>query len=290
MALLVAGIAIFATTMFSSHFDVASLWHSSVLTAPSAKQTNEASRSRIAPSEQSRIAPSESAQTEPDSSKFDVVRIDPEGASVFAGRAPPNAQVTVLANGETVATTKADDNGQWAAVVEHLFAPGEYQLSVRTRSTGSSTDTIGGNVSVTIAAKENPPPARISTPSAMAAAPRKETAPSPPMPITFAYNESKLSLTGQQQAVALSQFLNKQKFTSVTLSGHADERGSDEFNMELSRQRLETVAHYLYQSGYTGELKLIPQGKRQPYLAPDRERLPKEDAFQLDRRVELRLR
>jgi outer membrane protein OmpA-like peptidoglycan-associated protein len=288
MALLVAGIAIIATTMFSSHFDVASLRHSSVLTVPSAKQTNEAS--------QPRIAPSESAQTEPDSAKFDVVRIDPEGASVFAGRAPPNAQVTVLANGEMVATTKADDNGQWAAVVEHPFAPGEYQLSVRARSTGSPADTIGGNVSVTIAAKENPPPAHISTPSAistptaMAAAPRKETAPSPPMPITFAYNESKLSLTGQQQAVALSEFLNKQKFTSVTLSGHADERGSDEFNMELSRQRLETVAHYLYESGYTGELKLIPEGKRQPYLAPDRERLPKEDAFQLDRRVELHLR
>jgi len=124
----------------------------------------------------------------------------------------------------------------------------------------------------------------------MAAAPRNETALSPPVPITFAYNESKLRPTGQQQAAALSEFLNKQNLTSVTLSGHADERGSDEFNMELSRQRLETVAHYLYESGYTGELKLIPKGKSQPYLAADRERLPKEDAFQLDRRVELHLR
>jgi outer membrane protein OmpA-like peptidoglycan-associated protein len=117
----------------------------------------------------------------------------------------------------------------------------------------------------------------------------KPNVPLPPAPITFAYNETNLTPAGRQQAVLLSEFLNEQRLTSVTLSGHADERGSDEFNMELSRRRLKTVAHYLHESGYIGELKLVPKGKSEPYPTPNRDRLPREDAFQLDRRVELRL-
>ena len=279
MGLLVASIFLLGA-MFASHFDVALLRLSNAPTFPSTKQTKAVSRSRS--------APSESAQTAPDSSKFDVARIDPEGASVFAGRAPPNAEVAVLANGEVVATTKADETGQWASVVEHQFAPGEYQLSLRTWSNGSVAETNGGSVRITIAANERPSPA--PSPSTKAAAVRKEAVPSPPAPITFAYNEANLTPAGRQQVAALREFLNKRKLTTVTLSGHADERGSDEYNMELSRQRLETVVQYLHESGYMGELKLVPMGKREPYLTPDRNRLPKEDAFRLDRRVELHLR
>jgi len=276
MGLLVACIVLLVATMFASHFDVALLRLSNAPTVLSTKQTKAASRSRS--------APSQSAQTAPDSSKFDVARIDPEGASVFAGRAPPNAEVTVFANGEMVATTKANENGQWASVVEHQFVPGEYQLSLRTRSNGSLAETVGESVGITIAANERP-----ST-STKAAPLRKEVEPSPPAPVTFAFNEAILTPAGRQQAAALREFLSKRKLTSVTLSGHADERGSDEFNMELSRQRLEAVVRYLHESGYMGELKLVPMGKRKPYLSPDRNRLPKEDAFQLDRRVQLHLR
>jgi len=59
--------------------------------------------------------------------------------------------------------------------------------------------------------------------------------------------------------------------------------------MELSRNRLESVARYLRESGYTGKLVLVPKGKSEPYSGPGRNQLSKESAFQLDRRVELRL-
>jgi len=276
MGLLVVSIVLLLATMFAAHFDLALLRLSKEPSAHSAKQ-KAVSRSHS--------APPESTQTAPDSSTFDVARIDPEQASVFAGRAPPDAQVTVLANGQIVATSKADENGQWATVVEHPFAPGEYQLSLRTRSTGSPTETVSGSVHITIAANGNPPPALAPTPKVVTQ--RNETL--PPAPIIFDYNESSLSMAGRQQAAALGEFLNEQKLTSVTLSGHADERGSDEFNMELSSQRLKTVAQYLHESGYRGELKLVPKGKREPYLTPDRERLPKEEALRRDRRVVLHL-
>ena len=276
MSLLLVGAVLLVATMFAAHLDLVLLRHSQ---EPSAESSRQKAASR------SRSARPESAETAPDSSKFDVARIDPERASVFAGRAPPNAEVTVLANGQIVATAKADANGQWATVVEHPFAPGEYQLSLRTRSTGSPTETVGGSVRITIAANEHPSPAL--APSSMAVTQRSQAL--PPGPIIFDYNASNLSMAGRQQAAALGEFLNKQNLRSVTLSGHADERGSDEFNMELSSERLQTVAQYLHEFGYSGELKLVPKGKREPYLTPDREQLTREEALRLDRRVELHL-
>src|SRR5688572_26807307 len=46
------------------------------------------------------------------SSAFDIVKIEPSGASVFAGRAAPNSVVTVLADGEPIGTAKTDENGE----------------------------------------------------------------------------------------------------------------------------------------------------------------------------------
>jgi outer membrane protein OmpA-like peptidoglycan-associated protein len=277
MSLLVVGIVLLVAMMFAAHFDFVLLRLSR---EPSVHSTNQKAVSR------SRSIPPESTQTTPAGAQFDVARIDPGGASVFAGRAPPNAEVTVLADGQNVATTKADEHGQWAIVVEHPFAPGEYQLSLRTRSAGSPTETVGGSVGITIEANGQPPPALARSPNGVTQ--RNETL--PPAPIIFDYNEANLSTAGRQQAAALGEFLNEQKLSAVTLSGHADERGSDEFNMELSSERLRAVAQYLHESGYRGELKLIPKGKREPYLTPDRERLPKEEALRLDRRVELHLK
>jgi len=276
MGLLVVSIVLLVATIFAVRFDPELLRFFQQPSVQSGKQ-KAASRSRSVRLER--------AQPTPDSSKFDVARIDPERASVFAGRAPPNAEVTVLANGQIVATTKADENGQWAIAVEHPFAPGEYELSLRTSSTGSQTQTVGGSVRITIAANDHAPPALAASP--MAVTQRNDA--QPPAPIIFDYNEANLSTAGRQQAAALGEFLDKQKLSSVTLSGHADERGSDEFNMELSSQRLKSVAQYLHEYGYRGDLKLVPKGKKEPYLTPDRAQLPKEEALRLDRRVELHL-
>jgi outer membrane protein OmpA-like peptidoglycan-associated protein len=212
------------------------------------------------------------------SSTFDVVRIDPDGASVFAGRAPANASVTVSANEKPVATAKANEDGQWAAVIDRQFAPGEYQLSLTAKPSGTGTQLSGQSVRITIASSARPTPADV-----------KVAAPLMPAPITFPYDEASVTAAGRQQAAALSDFLRQRKLDVVTLSGHADERGSDEYNMQLSRNRLESVARFLRDTGYAGKLVLLPKGKTEPVTGVDRGKLSKEDAFQLDRRVELRL-
>lgn len=277
---LAAGIVLFATTIFVSRFDLALQWLSDAPPSSGTNRTTDAAKVAIA----TQPALSKGDQTAAAySSKFDVVRIDPEGASVFAGRAPANEHVTVLANGQVVATAKASENGEWSTVIERSFASGDYQLSLRTKPSGAGAETAGQSVRITIAANAR---STARDAEAVVVAGRAST----PAPITFVYDEATFTVAGRKEAALLTEFLRRRQLDSITLTGHADERGSDEFNMELSRRRLETVARFLREAGYTGKLVLVPKGSREPFSNPDRDRLPKEDAFQLDRRVELHLK
>ena len=218
---------------------------------------------------------------------FDVARIASDGPAVFAGRAPSEWSVTILANAEPVATVKADGNGEWAVVVDRRFAAGDYRLSLTAKSNGR--ELIGQSMRVTVAPSARPPLLHAGASSSPTSVPQRRTEPMPPTPITFAYDSTDFTPVGRRGAAALSDFLREQKLASATLSGHADERGSDAYNMELSRRRLDSVARYLREAGYAGKLVLVPKGKSEPFLSPDRWKLSREDALQLDRRVELHL-
>lgn len=109
-----------------------------------------------------------------------------------------------------------------------------------------------------------------------------------PIPMTFVYNEATLTSDGHRAASLLLEYLNLKKFADVTLTGHADERGLPNYNMELSRQRLLVIEQLLRQGGYQGRLNLVPKGSTEPYTGVDRSRYPYEELMQLDRRVELR--
>ncbi len=87
----------------------------------------------------------------------------------------------------------------------------------------------------------------------------------------------------------LLEYLKIKQPDSVVLTGHADERGSEAFNLELSRDRLDAVADYLKANGFTGNLMLVPKGSSEPYQGVDRSRLDRHTLWQLDRRVELQL-
>ena len=57
--------------------------------------------------------------------------------------------------------------------------------------------------------------------------------------------------------------------------------------MNLSAERLQTVARFLRDGGFSGELKLVPKGKTEPYTGVVRGDFSQEDLYQLDRRVEM---
>ena len=109
------------------------------------------------------------------------------------------------------------------------------------------------------------------------------------VPITFIYNEPTLTADGQGAARLLLEYVTLKRFRSISLSGHADERGSQAYNMELSRQRLLTIERVLRAGGYRGQIDLVPKGSSEPFTGVVRSRFPREDLLQLDRRVELRV-
>lgn len=63
---------------------------------------------------------------------FDVVRVNPQGDAVIAGRAAPGSRVTILDGGKIIGEVDADARGEWVFVPSAPLPPGSRQLSLRT--------------------------------------------------------------------------------------------------------------------------------------------------------------
>ena len=62
---------------------------------------------------------------------FDVVRVNPEGNAVMAGRAHPSSNVEILDGEAVFGKVHTDANGEWVFVPETLLEPGERRLGLR---------------------------------------------------------------------------------------------------------------------------------------------------------------
>lgn len=192
------------------------------------------------------------------------------GAGVAPSPAPPEAQ-----SAET--ETAARDAPAPASVSEGIASPQVAQPPA-------------GPIAAAEGTPQEETPARRTGPPAQPV--RAEAAPAPtiiPIPMQFVFREATLTGDGEKAVALLLEYLKLKKYDDVTLSGHADERGSAEFNMALSRDRLDTVVRRLREGGYRGKVELLPKGKSEPFAGIDRTRFEREDLMQLDRRVELRV-
>ncbi|MFS8123936.1 LysM peptidoglycan-binding domain-containing protein [Rhizobium sp. BR 250] len=83
-------------------------------------------------------APADAAQvSSPTAPTFDVLRVEPDGSAVIAGKAQPGAKLEILSNGKVIAQTNIDGSGDFAAVFDNPLPPGDHELVLR------STDTNG---------------------------------------------------------------------------------------------------------------------------------------------------
>jgi outer membrane protein OmpA-like peptidoglycan-associated protein len=251
---------------------------------------------------------------------FDILRISPSGQSVFAGRAEPGADVVVLAGEREIARTRADADGSWSIVVENAYDGGDVAFRIRATKDGKFmlSDAVAMAVpktpdkvetSMRVASAAKPPAASPRAKEQQKADSRHleslvnevrsnpDAANNPakapaviPVPVTFETGDTTFTPEGRRAASLLVEYLKGAGLTSVTLSGHADERGPDAYNMHLSRRRLEAIAQYLREHGFEGKLTLLAMGKREPYAAVDRSHMPMAELWRLDRRVELRTR
>ena len=62
---------------------------------------------------------------------FDVVRVNPEGNAVMAGRAQPGSKVEILDGDKVFGTVETDARGEWVYVPEKLLEPGKRRLGLR---------------------------------------------------------------------------------------------------------------------------------------------------------------
>ncbi len=124
------------------------------------------------------------APTEPSGSapalvrpSFDIVRVEPGGRAVIAGRAAPGAEVEVLAGERVIDRTRADGRGEWIAIPAEPLPVGGLELGLRATSDGARA--VEAEQIVVVVVPEPPPP----QPAAVAAA---EGPPPQPAPVAGA--------------------------------------------------------------------------------------------------------
>lgn len=61
---------------------------------------------------------------------FDIVRAEPDGSVIMAGRAEPGWTVSVQSGGKEIGSVAADENGEWIVQPTERLAKGEYSLEL----------------------------------------------------------------------------------------------------------------------------------------------------------------
>jgi len=70
---------------------------------------------------------------------FDIVRVEPSGETVIAGRAAPGSEVILRDGNRILGTTVANGRGQWVLVLEIPLEPGSHELSLESLLPGGPT-------------------------------------------------------------------------------------------------------------------------------------------------------
>lgn len=118
---------------------------------PTGGPTTASKSQQAAPQAATRATPPPAppaAKTPTSGPDFDVVRVQPNGQTVIAGRADPGATVTVLDGSTVVATVTADSHGEWVALPDKSLAPGSHELSLTQTSPAGAADQKSANVVV----------------------------------------------------------------------------------------------------------------------------------------------
>jgi nucleoid-associated protein YgaU len=108
---------------------------------------------------------------------FDIVRVEPSGRAVIAGRAAPGADVELMAGERVLDRVRADRRGEWVATPTDPLPAGGLELALRASSQGAPA--VHAEQVVVVVVPEPPPP----QPAPIAAA---EGPPPQPAPVAGA--------------------------------------------------------------------------------------------------------
>jgi len=99
----------------------------------------------------------------------------------------------------------------------------------------------------------------------------------------FQYNSSAIDERSRIIANRHAQHLGQTGGTRVNLEGHADERGTRDFNLALGERRAQTVSQLMNTAGANSTIQTISYGEERPVDGAHT-----EAAWQANRRVEIK--
>ena len=83
--------------------------------------------------------------------------------------------------------------------------------------------------------------------------------------VYFSTDSTDLSPEAQQTLAGQARWLQRYSQYTITIEGHADERGTREYNIALGARRATTVRNFLAQNGINGaRIRTISYGKERP--------------------------
>jgi peptidoglycan-associated lipoprotein len=89
---------------------------------------------------------------------------------------------------------------------------------------------------------------------------------SPFQPLFFLYDQSEVSAEGQQVLNTNAEIMKKYATWVITIEGHADERGTAEYNLALGERRALAARNYLVSLGIPADrLRTVSYGKEFPF-------------------------
>jgi peptidoglycan-associated lipoprotein len=101
--------------------------------------------------------------------------------------------------------------------------------------------------------------------------------------IYFAFDNSTIAGDYEDMLAAHAAYLSKDASLKVTIEGHADERGTPEYNIALGERRAQAVAKYIQALGVQADqISIVSYGEEKPLLLGQ-----SEDAYAKNRRAVL---
>jgi peptidoglycan-associated lipoprotein len=127
-----------------------------------------------------------------------------------------------------------------------------------------------------------PVPAEPSAPDELATRDLDEINKNSPFgPLFFGYDQTEVSAEGQQVLNANAELMKKYPTWVITIEGHADERGTAEYNLALGERRALAARNYLVSLGIPADrLRTVSYGKEFPFDPGHT-----EEAWSLNRRA-----
>lgn len=100
--------------------------------------------------------------------------------------------------------------------------------------------------------------------------------------VYFKYDDTTITRVGMSQLDALAQYMKTNRGSKLNIEGHADNRGSVEYNLALGQRRSESVKNYLETVGVEEtRLHTISYGEEKPQEIGEG-----EDVWTKNRRVD----